>query len=883
MNIRKKISFFTLFLISSFFIMGEVKGYYCSSDGSACVDSSGTSVGSQASLTPGKLSTLEEASVYSYRITLVKQDGTKVAGPKNVTFGSGFNYTDYYYNTYKFSNSFNVANSLTNGKINTSYISHYESSDKTYFKYIENQIINYIKGTNTTFVKNLGFAQTINDYINNNEYLFAIVEKNYEVAFSSKPIENVKTITYASMCESEYYRNIYDKVETNDSEYACGDRGPYIHNPNGPAFNEVNISRTIKYYVGTGSEIARLIEYVNNGNKVPKTNYTASDVGNLKFSSNGGSLGLFGKQMMVDENGLKLNFTPLKKIAPSCESNNLTCIYNKSYGYAYGLIRITSSSGCNSKADADSLGLSWNMATGQCCAKGEIYDSSTKKCTGNTTWSTSKSFTPTGTTTTYTYTASPSVNICKNSTVNSTINNLSSCSYKKNNGSETKLTGSSLADCVLYNQKYFVGTYAGNDVYCMETLNTNFSNFRLNFASKYSSGKFIPISKYPSLTKNVTCYAPGSSDTSLYTYLNTSGIKNLTTNMKVKVNFLNENNYQFVNSSKNITENNKSTGKTSYGTNYTSLNFSVLYNYSYVNDSLNKYIKIQNAQGGINKINSEYKTMTQDINFKISMDTNPGTYSTSISLDGLDSNVSNITNGTDYQKQLTTTGGTSYCRINYEESNIDIGYCKTKFNNLKENGTVEGYDASWNNNLCEIEITYSGFTETACDGISKSNIAIKTNYFTSGNTTKLKFVNNSASSNISCSFNIEVGKKIEDILIYRPIDLSNPFPGKNGKGRTAGSNWSKSDITNYITSRQDAYTKQPMYSFTLTPSNIKTIREYNKKHTYDDFNLECKGEGTACFSNFIQNYINTSKSFCFRAKSEWNVTNFNSCADYTKR
>ena len=35
-----------------------------------------------------------------------------------------------YNNTYKFSNSFNVVNSLTNGKINTSYISHNELSDK---------------------------------------------------------------------------------------------------------------------------------------------------------------------------------------------------------------------------------------------------------------------------------------------------------------------------------------------------------------------------------------------------------------------------------------------------------------------------------------------------------------------------------------------------------------------------------------------------------------------------------------------------------------------------------------------------------------------------------------------------------------------------------
>ena len=123
MNIKKKISFFALFLISSFFIVGEVKGYYSSTNGTICVDSSGTSVGSRANLTPGRLSTLEEDWVHSYRITLVKQDGTKVAGPKNVYFDNNFQNTNYHYNTYKFSDSFNV-DKPANCIISSLYVSH---------------------------------------------------------------------------------------------------------------------------------------------------------------------------------------------------------------------------------------------------------------------------------------------------------------------------------------------------------------------------------------------------------------------------------------------------------------------------------------------------------------------------------------------------------------------------------------------------------------------------------------------------------------------------------------------------------------------------------------------------------------------------------------
>lgn len=47
---------------------------------------------------------------------------------------------------------------------------------------------------------------------------------------------------------------------------------------------------------------------------------------------------------------------------------------------------------------------------------------------------------------------------------------------------------------------------------------------------------------------------------------------------------------------------------------------------------------------------------------------------------------------------------------------------------------------------------------------------------------------------------------------------------------------------------------KPMYSFTITPEEIRNIRAYNKEHSYSDFNMSCTN-GEHCLSNFITNWI----------------------------
>lgn len=116
-------------------------------------------------------------------------------------------------------------------------------------------------------------------------------------------------------------------------------------------------------------------------------------------------------------------------------------------------------------------------------------------------------------------------------------------------------------------------------------------------------------------------------------------------------------------------------------------------------------------------------------------------------------------------------------------------------------------------------------------------------------------------------------------IVYRQIDLNDPFPGKEHlgtnetlklsnnsqsiKNRIPGENWNsqlviKSKILNARGAKgYDLYNKDPLYIIKLTPDTIKKIREYNKKNSYDDFNLVCTNTSKSanCISNFLHKGI----------------------------
>ncbi len=88
----------------------------------------------------------------------------------------------------------------------------------------------------------------------------------------------------------------------------------------------------------------------------------------------------------------------------------------------------------------------------------------------------------------------------------------------------------------------------------------------------------------------------------------------------------------------------------------------------------------------------------------------------------------------------------------------------------------------------------------------------------------------------------------DNCILYRYVN-------DGGKACNGESDYN-SIIKNYITDATNSYsTDLPMYSFTLTASDINKIRSYNSKHSYNDFNLKCDEDGNRCLSNFLTDWI----------------------------
>ena len=88
-------------------------------------------------------------------------------------------------------------------------------------------------------------------------------------------------------------------------------------------------------------------------------------------------------------------------------------------------------------------------------------------------------------------------------------------------------------------------------------------------------------------------------------------------------------------------------------------------------------------------------------------------------------------------------------------------------------------------------------------------------------------------------------------VIYRTIDLNNPFPYISGKGRETGDNWCYSSngvvscsknnqtVQSYITNiGKKIYNEEPLYIINLDRDGIKKLKAYNKKHEYGDWTLK---------------------------------------------
>ncbi len=115
-------------------------------------------------------------------------------------------------------------------------------------------------------------------------------------------------------------------------------------------------------------------------------------------------------------------------------------------------------------------------------------------------------------------------------------------------------------------------------------------------------------------------------------------------------------------------------------------------------------------------------------------------------------------------------------------------------------------------------------------------------------------------------------------VVYRTIDLVDPFPDIDGSKRNTGSNWCGTDgncsydnstVKAYINNNRgvsdyDIYSGEPMYTFILTPSIIKEIRKYNSVNSYAEYTGSLSGKnydykcnnGKYCISDYLSYLIN---------------------------
>ena len=917
MNIKKKISFFALFLISSFFIVGEVKGfanfgYYgggntinkddlfeLTSDYESNWNFSETGIG--------------------FRVTFTNETGAKISGSKvvdyypkgtNVKFVPSNNTTT---GKYKFSTSdenikvikhfnFDISDCKDSLKCNEVFIDKWKNKvqDNTFMK---------------TLLLNAGITNPPNT-------VYIVVEKLYTIVVYTKE-QCGKKCSYAKEQKCKELTTDEDEGLNVTWYKQCMD-----------AVVIYNVS--VDTHRGTASEIAKIIVELTKTNKnVEEYLYASKPMKNelgTGFDIENTN-DIYGFKQLKKDGFTRENFNPAK---PESELE-WSDIYDNSYANGLFIIKASVSNGCNTKTDADHLGLDWNASNSTCCAAGTKYNSKRKACetvepkcdysnyvklnrSYNTTikkcclpgQNLSKSkkaqkvtscFTKDSTPTNYNYNyyCYTQSNMCSKNKVNSTINSYVTSVDKKMSRYEgptsSNLTNNQSGECILNNDAYYVGTVNGTKIYCSDSLETSLSGMISNLQVK--SGTFMPVSS-PTITVNHNCYFTLANHSAKEPY--TTNIKNIYsefTSPSINLKFMNKD-YTFNGSSSSVDTGTLSeqSKKTVYGNDYYTYSFKTTYTPGYSSTLLNKYVDKKTATGSGDSfapINGRaFNQMSKNINISIPTDAK-GTYSAKYTLGSnsysnpaINKILSNSTTTlkTSYDtKKTVECGGT--CKIEYSSKFLNCESTGSLIKEIFQNGYGNDLRISNTKDSCEFTMQFQVGSKAECTRAKGTLKTLTTTYTKDSCTQKVVFNTTVTGADSSCSNSVTVENiDIKEDLVFRPISLSNPFPGQNGKGRSMGSPWTDDLKKTYITNRSDVYSKKPLYSITLTPSSIKQIRDYNKKNSYDDFNLTCSN-GEACYSAFLRSaeyskIVNTNKSNCYNANDR-SVNAFNTCADYSKR
>lgn len=958
MNIKKKISFFALFLISSFFIVSEVKGEEeckgCGcTEGDLCVKLAGGSYEFYNTYQTAEAN----ASAYTssgdaFRVTLVDQNGNIYKYNGKATKIYDYYTTDetlfgnYVYNGYKYSNS-NTFDKSYNIKIDYSIKkgSADFSSQNGISNFWKNQLgVNGKVLTPSTkkILSNAGITNsTEQQKIFEAGNLYIVIERLFEFRISAVGTRTHNTKTFKRQspeCMSTCSGPSCGKTCMQD--YTVG-------------YYEYQENQT--YFVGTGKATANLLNSYYNGNSsygisagkinqldFLRSNVFVNDIGRMRIDNlkdinswnfkskqlstvsspatwNPGSQdGRENKWKELADSNKTVDLLVLKiwagsETIPMCDATNHKSLgrdYNEKYtnpkdkthccdaGKKYNPKRNdceTVETKCT-KNNYISLGRSYNTTLKKCCLPGQnLKKGKPQKVTSCFT----KDSAPTNYD--YNYYCYTQSNMCSKNKVNSTINsyvttvkNGPTSMYTKG-PTQSNLTDNQSGECILNNDAYYVGTVNGTKIYCSDSLETSLSGMISNLSVK--SGTFMPVSS-PTITVNHNCY---------FTLANHSAKEPYTTNIKdiyseftspsINLNFMNKD-YTFNGSSSSVDTGTLSaqSKETAYGAKYYTYSFTTTYTPGYSSTLLNKYVDKKTATGSGDSfapINGmAFNQMSKNINISIPTDAKE-TYSAKYTLGSnsysnpaINKILSNSTTTlkTSYDtKKTVECGGT--CKIEYSSKFLNCESTGSLIKEIFQNGYGNDLRISNTKDSCKFTMQFPVGSKAECTRAKGTLKTLTATYTKDSCTQKVVFNTSVKGADSSCSNSVTVENiDIKEDLVFRPISLSNPFPGQNGKGRSMGSPWTDDLKKTYITNRSDVYSKKPLYSITLTPSSIKQIRDYNKKNSYDDFNLICSN-GEACYSIFLRNYskiVNTNKSNCYNANDR-SVNAFNSCADYSKR
>ena len=132
---------------------------------------------------------------------------------------------------------------------------------------------------------------------------------------------------------------------------------------------------------------------------------------------------------------------------------------------------------------------------------------------------------------------------------------------------------------------------------------------------------------------------------------------------------------------------------------------------------------------------------------------------------------------------------------------------------------------------------------------------------------------------------------VEDFskVIYRVINVDNPFTYENGKIRNTGINWcsetandgkidcsgNNKTVLSKITDKKNISESEALYVIDLTSDNIKSLRGYNENHSYEYYNCD-KNVSDFCRSEILSGTSSSARNLVVNGKCR---ENYKTCTD----